>query len=675
MRHARQDLPILVLVLALLGMLVPSLLVQREIRLQTEAAGEVAQTLAVLFELERVESGVAAAESGVRGFGISRDQSLLVEFDEGMDAARSGTDALGRLVAGSEVQQERLENLAAVVLRRLELLQERKRAVVAGGAPTVSPEARVLTGEIRERVSEMQSWERDLLERRRLEASRRTGALLSWSWLVIGAGMASGLLGLLWIVRSRRQRQEVEDELVEKHGIVQAVLDGTTDAVYVKDLDGRYLLMNTAGARMMGRSPDQIVGKLDSELFSGESAREIGERDFDALRAGGPRTVEASAEIGGARRFYLTTRAPYREPTGRILGMVGITRDITEEKTREERKFRELSLLLELAELLQACRSVADAYEVAERMGPRLFPKLSGAVSLFLSSRNLVEKRASWGPTPPVDDSLLLFAPDDCWALRRGRPHHADGVYSMSCRHVAAPGATLCTPLLAQGELLGVLHLGGGPPLEPAVRRTASLVAEQLSTALANLQLREVLKQQSIRDPLTGLYNRRFAEDALRRELSRAARQQAPVAVLALDLDHFKRINDTYGHEGGDRVLRKVGALLLELFRGEDVVARMGGEELLVILPGMNELGARARAEEVRLRVSALEILQDGQRIGPVTVSIGLALSPAHGTTDQELVREADAALYAAKRGGRDRVLVADVRNAGQASWSRQEGH
>jgi diguanylate cyclase (GGDEF)-like protein len=170
---------------------------------------------------------------------------------------------------------------------------------------------------------------------------------------------------------------------------------------------------------------------------------------------------------------------------------------------------------------------------------------------------------------------------------------------------------------------------------------------------------REKLRNQSIRDPLTGLYNRRYAEETLTRELHRATRSGQSLGVLAIDVDHFKRFNDSFGHEVGDQVLRELGGLLTRSIRGGDVASRVGGEELLILLPDAELEGALARAEQIRLSVSDLEIRHQDRPIGPITVSIGVAVFPQHGRVAEVLLRASDAALYRAKHQGRNRVSSA----------------
>jgi diguanylate cyclase (GGDEF)-like protein len=222
-------------------------------------------------------------------------------------------------------------------------------------------------------------------------------------------------------------------------------------------------------------------------------------------------------------------------------------------------------------------------------------------------------------------------------------------------------------PLVAQGETVGLLHVNSGAsdeaasptPLGEATQRRATTVAEHVGLAIANLLLRETLRNQSIRDPLTGLFNRRFLEETLERELLRAARSQRPLGVIVLDLDHFKRFNDTYGHQAGDALLRELGGLLRDQLRGGDVPCRYGGEEFVLILPEASLDSTRRRAGQLREAVHRLQVADRGQSLGLVTLSAGVAVFPTHGTSGDALIRAADAALYRAKAAGRDQVQVA----------------
>jgi len=220
--------------------------------------------------------------------------------------------------------------------------------------------------------------------------------------------------------------------------------------------------------------------------------------------------------------------------------------------------------------------------------------------------------------------------------------------------------------MASQGEALGVLHLAiRGTDLphpdtwDESVEQLAGAVAEQIGLAITNLRLRETLRHQSIRDPLTGLFNRRYMEESLVRELQRASRAGIPVSVIMLDLDHFKRFNDSFGHAAGDALMRALATVLQKGIRVEDIACRYGGEEFALILPGAPLHIAQARAEGIRQAAARLSVEHQGTSLGAVTLSLGIAVFPDQGATGETVLKAADTALYRAKAEGRDRVVTA----------------
>ncbi|HEU0201975.1 MAG TPA: sensor domain-containing diguanylate cyclase, partial [Burkholderiaceae bacterium] len=222
-----------------------------------------------------------------------------------------------------------------------------------------------------------------------------------------------------------------------------------------------------------------------------------------------------------------------------------------------------------------------------------------------------------------------------------------------------------CLPLIAQGEALGFLHVCcTGPRSAEERRHFLQTVAENLALGLASVKLREALRHEAIRDPLTGLYNRRFMDESLERVLRVAARAGRPLALAMIDIDHFKRLNDTFGHAAGDAVLKQVAAAISARVRASDLACRFGGEEIIVILPDTALDAAMVVAEALRTAVRGLALTDGARPIDPSTISLGVAAFPQHGATPAALMRAADAALYQAKGRGRDRVVMADFTSA-----------
>ncbi|MDP2324095.1 MAG: sensor domain-containing diguanylate cyclase [Gammaproteobacteria bacterium] len=238
----------------------------------------------------------------------------------------------------------------------------------------------------------------------------------------------------------------------------------------------------------------------------------------------------------------------------------------------------------------------------------------------------------------------------------------------------------VCLPLIAGGEALGSLWLAApGTPDETAENGGEIdgdrmdfyvAVAETLSFAIANLRLRETLRYQALRDPLTGLFNRRYLHDVVDHELQRAASRNQELSVVMFDIDHFKRLNDAFGHAAGDTVLARLGALLREWVRADDIAVRYGGEEFTIVLPDTSSELAVARAESLRQAIASLSVEHDGQPLVQVTISAGIATFPVHGIDREALIQSADQALYASKRAGRNRVSLAPLPVAEQSQIS-----
>ncbi|PIK71612.1 diguanylate cyclase, partial [Methylobacterium frigidaeris] len=257
--------------------------------------------------------------------------------------------------------------------------------------------------------------------------------------------------------------------------------------------------------------------------------------------------------------------------------------------------------------------------------------------------------------------------PDDCWGLRRGRLYvHGANPVEFRCSHVPDPAARhyCCLPILAHGETIGLLHLAhaSADRCDAAAfaesRRLGILAAEHIALAIANMTLREQLRDQSIRDVLTGLYNRRYLLERGRSEVQRAQRLGATVSLLSVDVDHFKAFNDNFGHDAGDTVLRAVSEVLQRGSAPTGVACRFGGEEFLILMPGTAAPDAVAVAEMIRRDVEAMTIRYAESDLPRISVSIGVAAYPGSGRTLQEVMRVADATLYEAKRAGRNRVVL-----------------
>jgi diguanylate cyclase (GGDEF)-like protein len=342
------------------------------------------------------------------------------------------------------------------------------------------------------------------------------------------------------------------------------------------------------------------------------------------------------------------------------------------------------TILRQLVDMLNSCSSRDEAYEVIEHAAHLMFGT-GGSVSFLNASKDHLETRCAWDG---FASELQFFDPDDCWALRRGQEYESKPG-EIPCAHLRERGQThtICRPMLAQGEIMGVFTITVPEDIRNATddpsevidansirqqfQQNVYLFTEQISIWMANFNLREILRHQSIRDPLTNLFNRRFMEETLTREMSSALRTRDKVSIVQIDIDHFKRFNDNYGHAMGDAILIAISGVILNMFRGSDVPCRSGGEEFTLVLPKCSWESARARAEELQSRVAALDAPTLGGET-PVhlpTMSIGIATSPEHGASSKSLLRSADLALYAAKSAGRDRIVRASPADDDSTSW------
>ncbi|MGA9754274.1 MAG: diguanylate cyclase [Desulfobaccales bacterium] len=510
----------------------------------------------------------------------------------------------------------------------------------------------------------------------------------------------------LVFVRDITERKRAENEVRQAKEYLENIIENSADPIGIVDQRGRIIQWNKAAEQAFGYSFGEIEGKSSFELYADNN--ELQGILAQLRRDGSVRGYEIhlKKKDGGIALFALSISLLY-DRNHKAIGSMCVARDlseikkalddlatvnqqlqheVTERKQMEialqetnrslqemvaqvEERNRTMSLSNEMADMLQACQVSEEAYKTIGLFMPSFFPDDAGALYMLNNSRNLFEAVARWGEVPPA---ASVIAPDECWSVRRGRLHRAiNPQEGLLCRHVtqAIPGGYLCVPLIAQGETLGILHIQLPPPtteqiagLGLAKEQLALTVAEDMALALANLRLRESLRSQAIRDPLTGLFNRRYLEETMERELIRVKRLGAPLGVIMMDLDHFKEYNDTFGHTAGDALLSALGNLVRSHIRGEDIACRYGGEEFLVIMPGTTVEIALERAETLRQAVKKMYLLQPGLK--PTTLSLGVAVYPNHGDTDRQIINAADVALYRAKQTGRDRVVLAEPAGA-----------
>jgi diguanylate cyclase (GGDEF)-like protein len=314
--------------------------------------------------------------------------------------------------------------------------------------------------------------------------------------------------------------------------------------------------------------------------------------------------------------------------------------------------------LSEMTDMLQSANDHTDSNTVLRATATELMPDFGGALYVFNNSRDRLILSADWNLPAghKLPDAIGL---SHCWALKRGKRHiNRPNAGHLCCDHDIGVYDTLEIPMIARGEILGLFQVyapaGSAPEAIERITETATAIADAMSLALANIALRELLRSQALRDPLTGLYNRRYMEDSLQRSVLIASRENTPLSVIMLDLDHFKHLNDQFGHAKGDAVLRDAAAVLTNRLRESDVACRYGGEEMIIVMPGCDMDAAAKKAELLRIGIEALS----GPSGAPVSASFGVATLAAGSNSVGDLVASADAALYRAKKEGRNRVVT-----------------
>ena len=506
-----------------------------------------------------------------------------------------------------------------------------------------------------------------------------TTILVACSALVVATGV-------LLLLRSVRKLRRAQEDLAQSQERLALTLRASGIAVWSWDIPGNFINWDDSCSALFGLPPGRAPHSVQEfrELLHPDDREQVQQEISACIEQGTDYNIEFRVIWPDGAIRSLSSRARLYSEDGRPRRLTGVSWDMTERHQAEkdlreaneqlrrslhllERHREQNATLSEMADLLQACSTVGEAYNIVAEICARLFPAQAGALYIYSSSRNLVNKVAAWNDLRISDAS---FGPDDCWALRRGRPHIIDSEHSVApCGHInQIEGAHACFPLMAQGAGIGILYLQSrqrGDPKAPAEgfssedRQLAVTVAERVALSFANLRLQESLRLQSIRDPLTGLFNRRYLEETLERELHRMTRREQPAGFIMMDIDHFHTFNDTFGHEGGNALLRAFGEFLLENLRKEDIACRYGGEEFCILFCEAPLDATTRLAEKLRSQVKQLQVEHDGRRLGRITISIGVASYPIHGNTITELIGAADRALYQAKTEGRDRVVTA----------------
>jgi len=476
------------------------------------------------------------------------------------------------------------------------------------------------------------------------------------------------------ITKPKRAREKLRTSEIRYRRLFETAQDGV---LILDAVTGRITDVNPFVVELLGYSRGELLGKELWEIGLLKNAK-ASRTAFRQLKTKGYIRYEnlPLETREGERREVEFVSNVYAEDGHQIIQCN--IRDITAHKNAEsilrkvndelrglvaelQRRDSEMQLLNRIHALLQSCTTQEEAHKVIALAAGELFAGQNGCLAILHPRDQHLETVARWGDEAPVEP---IFAVEDCWALRQGQLHEViDLKAGLVCRHFAHQPQTgyLCVPLTVQGETLGMLCLIGAAAKgkhQVNQQQLAMMVGEAIKLSLSNLKLREELRGQAIRDPLTGLFNRRYLEATLAHEVYRAQRRNAPLCVAMLDLDRFKRVNDTFGHEAGDSLLREFGQVLREKLRKSDISCRYGGDEFVLVLPDSSLADTQQRVEQICGLVKTLQVRHGGPLLSTLAASAGVAQAGVHGSNPSELLRAADEALYAAKRTGRNCVVV-----------------
>lgn len=661
-----------------------------EVNKVLDANKSVAHTYQVIQATDKILITIIDIDSELEAYLLSDDEQFMMNIDKMKFDLKQDFDNLFYLVRDNSSQMERISHFHELTNQRLKQLNQAIQLKVNNKLNTPEEndfflQKQDLSNQIKSATQEIKSIELVLLKERNkiaLNSAKTTniaiivGKIISFCGLIIAFALANRELSRS--LKAEHNRKNIESQL-------RSILEGATDMIAALDNQYRYMMFNEAYQREFKRifgQPIAIGMTLDDILTSAanSSKNKLIAQWNESLKSGEfVRNIEF--DINKELNVYEITSSLIKNENNETNGTVHIIRNITKHIQEQlelkesykklhagmqalQDKNEQITLLVEMSDIMLACSSQKELSNVMTKYCQRILHFARGYLYIMHPSKNYLEMATTWG-TPNTQEAT--FTPNDCWAIRLGKMHQVNHSHNeLICNHVNVSSeqalSYLCIPLMAQNDIYGLLYMEVSEEPAGAFSQNQQLLitafSELTALAFANVRLRENLRYQSMRDPLTGLYNRRYLEDFLLKQIHQSERTKSPISLLMLDLDHFKKINDTYGHDAGDVALKELGKILQEDIRVGDIAARYGGEEFIVAFYNTDEKTIKTRAESIREAVSRLQVKYGAQPVGPITVSIGVAVYPTDGRNTNELIESADKALYFAKTNGKNRIVL-----------------
>ncbi len=664
----------------------------------------VAQSFEVMNSINVLRASVLEIQNAQRGYVITGESNQFVEYNRSISSLFQKFSLLSDLVSDNPRQVRRCAQLIPLLKERVSFSNDiinvfKKQGFIQAQNLIKTDKGIIITMRVQTITNEMITEELMLLQGRNHVLAEKTALTENYLVATIITTFCF-LTGLFILINFQHSRQiHVEKKRKEVESQLKGIIEGTTDAIAAIDNDYNFITFNKAFKKdFRNLFGIQIsVGMNIKEILSALPEFEKLEHFLDLWRRalqGEEFTIITQLGINDKAYSFEVTSSLIHNNQQEIIGASQILRNVTErlEQAKKlthsnldlaegmaeiKKKNQAISLLNSLSSTLQTCLTVEETFSAITTYCVKILPKTNGMLYLSHPSGNYMNAVMQWGAPHEQEE---VISPTQCWALRRGQIHrYFDSENSISCKHVQNTeniSPYLCLPLQAQNESIGLLYVEFnevGSHNSDDIQRYFSdyelminTIAETIALSLANIKLRDTLKIRSIRDSLTGLFNRTYLEESFGRELLRAQRQNNKLAVVMMDLDHFKTINDTFGHEAGDLVLKEVGKLLLEETRNSDIACRYGGEEILLLFFDIsNGEDAVKRVDTIREKISRIKVVHHGEIVAPIRASFGIALLPNHGLEPTALVEAADTALYQSKKNGRNLVSLAPepVRN------------
>lgn len=513
-------------------------------------------------------------------------------------------------------------------------------------------------------------------------------------WVVFGIGLFLTVLTAIAVfLRLKLQYNSIQ--LLAAQQLNKAILNSATYLIIATDKNGVVVLFNHYAQQMLGYKEDDVINKTTPAMWhdqkevenrAKELCEELGKLISPGFDVFTTKALLQSSEAhewtfirkdGSTFPGLLIVTALYSD-AGEGIGFLGVIQDLTERKqieqklakyTKElERNNQEILLLNELSTSLQACATIEETYEPIKVYCQQVLRVTRGILYILSEDSSRLEGVIDWGYN--LDHEILCLGLEDCWALQQKKIYQViHPEEELPCKHVRSVfgvyPAYLCIPIQSNFRQLGLLHIEIPEEdkdfLEWLKPGLLDLMAEQLQLSFISLELRQKLRFLSVHDPLTGLYNRRYLEESINQDIVKAQRSHSTFGIILIDIDFFKKINDSFGHSTGDIVLKTLSQLFLESIRRSDIACRWGGEEFLLYLRDSVQDTILGIGHNLRRAVEKLKINYDKQHIINTTISIGIAQYPQDGLTLELLIASADKALYEAKNTGRNKVVVAKI--------------